>query len=118
MPNPPLIAIPDKIHAVEGESGAVTFISLKQAGFDPIDLSTADSVAISAFAADGSSVISNINMDIWDAADGIVTFTSLSAHTGTVGVFQAEIAITWNDTSVNYVPSRGKILFIVREGVV
>ena len=109
--------IPDIIEVIQGSYSGSTLLSLKEQGLEPVDLATATKVEITITKPDGTKIADRYLIQIHEAASGIVAYAPIASHVTDAGTFEGEIVVTWENTSVSYIPSRGKLLFIVYSGV-
>lgn len=75
----------------------------------PVDLTNAESIRFLAKIADnpsGDLLVDGV-ADIDDAANGVVSYTWVEGDTATVGEYNIEIEVTWNDGGVETFPNNG-----------
>jgi hypothetical protein len=74
----------------------------------PVDLTDAESVRFLARTTDNTEVLNvDGSADIDDAVNGIISYTWAEGDTATVGEYQIEIEVTWDDGGVETFPNNG-----------
>lgn len=108
---------PDIIEVVQGSYAASTILALKETGMEPLNLVTANKAEITIVKPDGTKIADAYVLQMNEPANGTVDYSPTPSHVADAGTFEAEIVVTMSDLSEIYIPSRGKLLFIVHEGV-
>lgn len=76
---------------------------------EPVDLTTATTVAFRMRAQGSDTPLFTTNCVIISPADGQVEYRWAAGNTATAGPYDGEFVVTWNDTRVQTIPNAGSI---------